>query len=306
LAVRDLVARTTDRKKILVFACGVDHAHRIKKLLDAAGCPAELVSGETPKTERDRIDEEISHDSGLQHIRALVNVNVLTTGFNAPRIDAIAMMRPTESAGLYVQMVGRGMRIAPGKTECVIFDYAGNVCRHGPIDAIRPTGTQGDGTGEPVMKKCPECLDLVPAGCAVCPGCGHEFPPRQARVQQAPIAGAILKEQQEEKIEEFDVSWTEYSLHKKSGKPDSVRIDYAYRLGTISEWVFPESPSEWGQHFYRKRCRDMGLPYPPKTAESFLVQALPQASRIWARRDGRWWRVVRAEWKIEEIEQIPF
>jgi DNA repair protein RadD len=67
-------------------------------------------------------------------------MGVLTTGFNAPAVDLIALLRPTKSAGLYVQMVGRGTRLAPGKENCLVLDFAGNVRRHGPIDLVRPDG----------------------------------------------------------------------------------------------------------------------------------------------------------------------
>ena len=71
-------------------------------------------------------------------IRALASMGVLTTGFNAPAVDLIAMLRPTKSAGLYVQMAGRGTRLAPGKDNCLVLDFAGNVARHGPVDAVTP------------------------------------------------------------------------------------------------------------------------------------------------------------------------
>ena len=66
-------------------------------------------------------------------------MGVLTTGFNAPAVDLIAMLRPTKSAGLYVQMVGRGSRLSPGKENCLVLDFAGNIETHGPIDLIAVT-----------------------------------------------------------------------------------------------------------------------------------------------------------------------
>ena len=75
-------------------------------------------------------------------------MGVLTTGFNAPAVDLIAMLRPTKSAGLYVQMAGRGTRLSPGKSNCLVLDFAGNVALHGPIDAVMPS-PPGKGDGEP-------------------------------------------------------------------------------------------------------------------------------------------------------------
>jgi superfamily II DNA or RNA helicase len=94
----------------------------------------------TPKDERDRIIAAFKRGE----LRALASMGVLTTGFNAPGVDLIAMLRPTKSPGLYVQMAGRGTRLAPGKGNCLVLDFAGNVTRHGPIDLVRPkTPRQG-------------------------------------------------------------------------------------------------------------------------------------------------------------------
>ena len=99
--------------------------------LRARGIDCEMVLGETPSEERDRIIE----DFRAGRLTALVSVNVLSYGFNVPHVDLIAMLRPTCSTGLYVQQVGRGTRKADGKKDCLVLDFAGNVRRHGPVDA---------------------------------------------------------------------------------------------------------------------------------------------------------------------------
>ena len=83
-------------------------------------------------------------------VRCLVSVNVLTTGFDAPRVDLLAMLRPTLSTGLYVQIVGRGTRKADGKVNCLILDFAGNCRRHGPVDQvdIKVGGSNGASAGQ--------------------------------------------------------------------------------------------------------------------------------------------------------------
>ncbi|MCG8557866.1 MAG: DEAD/DEAH box helicase, partial [Proteobacteria bacterium] len=111
-AVDDVVRRGADRKAWLFFATTVRHAELIAQRLQRKhriGC--DVVLGNMPKGER-RAAIEAFRDG---RIRALVNVGVLTTGFNAPRCDLLAIMRPTMSAALYVQMIGRGMRLFPGK-----------------------------------------------------------------------------------------------------------------------------------------------------------------------------------------------
>src|SRR3954452_22775660 len=105
-------------------------------------------------------------------------MNVLTTGFNAPAGDLIALLRPTKSTGLYVQMAGRGTRLAPGKDNCLVLDFAGNVARHGPIDLVRPKDPpKGGADGDMPNKLCPECRAINALAARVCVDCGYVFPP---------------------------------------------------------------------------------------------------------------------------------
>ena len=116
-----------------MFAVGVDHAHVLRDLLSERGITAGVVLGSTPKAERDAAIA----DFRAGRLRALVNCNVLTTGFDVPELDLVAVARPTASTSLHVQMLGRGTRIAAGKRDCLVLDFAGNVQRLGPITAPR-------------------------------------------------------------------------------------------------------------------------------------------------------------------------
>ncbi len=103
----------------MIFTSSVRHAHEILSLLPAE--QSALVVGETPDAERDSIIERFKE----KKLKFLVNVSVLTTGFDAPHVDVIAILRPTESVSLYQQIVGRGLRLSPGKTDCLVLDYTG-------------------------------------------------------------------------------------------------------------------------------------------------------------------------------------
>jgi DNA repair protein RadD len=170
--VREIIAIGKDRKSWLIFCAGVQHAQHIKDALVAQGIVAECVTGETPSAERDRILTEFK----AGRIQALTNANVLTTGFDAPSIDLIAMLRPTMSPGLYVQMAGRGLRIADGKTDCLVLDFAGVVEQHGPITAVRPPPKKGDKVGEAPVKVCDNCQEICHLSVRECPACGTPFP----------------------------------------------------------------------------------------------------------------------------------
>jgi len=172
LVAAEIVRLGHTRKSWLVFCAGVAHAQHIAEALNNEGITTECVTGDTPSNERDRI----LTDFKAGRITALTNANVLTTGFDAPGIDLIAMLRPTMSPGLYVQMAGRGLRIAPGKTDCLVLDFAGVVEQHGPITAVKPPPKKGEKQGEAPVKVCDHCQEICHLSVRVCPACGEAFP----------------------------------------------------------------------------------------------------------------------------------
>jgi DNA repair protein RadD len=137
-----------DRRGVMIFAATVEHAREVTGLLPADR--ARLITGDTPGPERDALIEAFKR----QQFRYLVNVSVLTTGFDAPHVDLIAILRPTESVSLYQQIVGRGLRLAPGKENCLILDYAGN-----PHDLYAPEvgAPRKKSDNVPVQVFCPDC-----------------------------------------------------------------------------------------------------------------------------------------------------
>jgi len=170
--VAEVIRIGHERKAWLFFCAGVDHAQHIKQCLLDQGITADCVTGDTPTAERAKMLAEFK----AGRIQALTNANVLTTGFDHPSIDLIAMLRPTMSPGLYVQMAGRGLRIADGKTDCLVLDFAGVVDQHGPITAVKPPPKKGDKIGEAPVKVCDNCQEIVHISCKVCPACGAAFP----------------------------------------------------------------------------------------------------------------------------------
>lgn len=146
--INQVIDYAQTRRGAMIFASTVEHAKEITALLPAG--QAALVSADTPAAERDALIDAFKQQS----LKYLVNVAVLTTGFDAPHVDLIAILRPTESVSLYQQIVGRGLRLYPGKTDCLILDYAGN-----PHDLYTPeVGNSKPHTGsQPVQVFCPEC-----------------------------------------------------------------------------------------------------------------------------------------------------
>ncbi|MDF4948589.1 DEAD/DEAH box helicase [Vibrio parahaemolyticus] len=146
--VEQIIQYARERKGVMIFAATVRHAQEIHGLLPEG--ETAIVIGDTPTPERDAIIQAFKN----REIKYLVNVSVLTTGFDAPHVDLIAILRPTESVSLYQQIVGRGLRLSEGKNECVVLDYAGN-----SYDLYQPEvgDPKPDSTSEIITIPCPAC-----------------------------------------------------------------------------------------------------------------------------------------------------
>lgn len=148
LIARAMMEHARDRKAI-VFAAGVKHAHTLAKVLSDAGVRAEALDGETPPYRR----EDMFRRFRAGDLRAVVNFGVLTEGFDEPSVDAIVLARPTQSQALYIQMVGRGLRLHPGKRDCLILDVADVSERHPLIQLPTLLGRKVTGEEEASRKR---------------------------------------------------------------------------------------------------------------------------------------------------------
>jgi DNA repair protein RadD len=243
-ACAEIVAATHDRRCVLIFATGVDHGrHVVQVLLDQHQVECGFVVGETPSDERAKLIERFK--SGT--LKYLCNVNVLSTGFDATNVDCVVLLRPTMSPGLYSQMCGRGFRLHPGKRDCLVLDYGGNVLRHGPVDELRLARPTSANPGEPPAKECPSCHALIATGYARCPHCGHLFPPPQrSQHERQASREAILS--QAVTTTDYEVLDVFYRVHRKrdaeAGAPPTMRVDYKIGLNEfVREWVCFEHSS---------------------------------------------------------------
>lgn len=148
LIIKNIIDMAKERKGVMIFTSSINHAIEIMQNLPPY--IAALVVGDTPGPERDEIIEAFKR----QELKFLVNVSVLTTGFDAPHVDVIAVLRPTESVSLYQQIVGRGLRLSPGKTDCLILDYTGqgHDLYSPEIDEDKPSSK-----AQKVEVLCPQC-----------------------------------------------------------------------------------------------------------------------------------------------------
>ena len=243
-SVMDLRAKAnlTGRKAILSFCSSVANAEATAiELKKQTGERVELITGETPSDMR----ASIIQDFKMRSLRWLVNVSVLTTGFDAPGVDCVAIFRPTQSPGLFYQMVGRGFRLADDKTDCLVLDYGENIQRHGPVDLLDEIEFKDKKKKNeaPPVKVCEGCGEICAIAIRVCPSCGTEFPPPE-RVEPTRTSSndAILSNQVE--VTEHKVNDVSYEIHQKKGSDGAdkshytLRVTYHYSIAsTVSEWV---------------------------------------------------------------------
>ena len=230
----EIVQLAADRKRWLVFAVTIAHAGHVCEALKDRGVVAAMVSAETPKAERAALISAFR----AGRIRCLVNVAVLTTGFDVPELDFIALLRATKSPVLYVQIAGRGMRLAPGKTDCLWADFTDTTALMGPVDAVKGRIAMGGRKGEAPTKLCPSCGSQNSAAATQCLDCGFLFPePERIKHGSEASAAAVLSSQQEDIFKSCLVSGVRYKIHRKEGGPPSLRVEYYDGLLRVaSEW----------------------------------------------------------------------
>lgn len=231
-AIAEIIAKGHDRKKWLLFAIDIEHAEHIAEELANNDVPTMVVHS---KMEFDRTVVINHYKRGT--FRAVVNVNVLTTGFDDPEIDLIALLRPTRSPVIHVQTIGRGLRIAEGKSNCLVLDFAGNTERLGPINDIQiKKKGKGRAGGEPITKVCPTCNEILPPAVRYCPECGHKFEFKTALQGTATERDVISTKEPVW----HNVTDVEYKVHRKAGSPKMVRVIYQCGLRAFNEYVCVE------------------------------------------------------------------
>jgi len=239
----DIVETWLDRgegRPTLCFAVNRAHAQNLCDAFNRAGVPAAYVDGETPLDERD----ELAVDFKAGKYKIICNVGVMTTGVDLPFVSCLIIARPTKSEMLWCQIVGRGLRLADGKKDCIILDHSDTTKRLGFVTDIihheLNMGKKRDGGAakewdEPKPKECPKCTYLRPPKMKVCPNCGFEAKP-QANVFTA--EGTLAELNGTGKNKKQDDGLTQY---------DRMEIFYQELLGFA---LMKGYKSGWAYHQY--------------------------------------------------------
>ena len=221
-------------------------------------------------------------------------------------------MRPTSTysfcsglqprLGSILQILGRGMRLAPGKKNCLVLDYAGNIERHGPITHVQPPRSAGRrNNGErhaPTCVICPVCRIASPLGATECADCGHTFN-RPERIKHDTVASTAevmrLSGLSGDPGEWMNVKSVHYYRHEKEGKTPTLRVEYLCGISTYKEWVCLEHPPGFarGKAMDWWKRRNVGQVIPDSIGLAlYLSDGLRQPLRIRVKREDKYWRVV--------------
>jgi DNA repair protein RadD len=290
--VDEVIALAGERKAWLFFCTGIQHAEHVKKALVSRGIIAECITGSTTKTQR----EQILADFKSGKIRALTNCNVLTTGFDYPDIDLIAMLRPTMSPGLYVQMAGRGLRPKSHTDHCLVLDFAGVVQTHGPITNITPPKKGGKGEGEAPVKLCEHCHEIVHISAKECPACGEPFPiaePVILKLHNEDIMGV-------EGIDMNVTSWLWQNHTSRASGSEMVKVTYYGALSDapVIEYLCINNEGYAGEKA-RRLLAEINYHAGGYLSEHDILDRLNKAkppSNIEYKKDGKFFKIMKREW----------
>lgn len=315
-ALREAIELGANRKKWLVFAAGTEHADNVALALNMFG-----ISAVSIHSKREGRDEGIA-DFRAGRVRAVVNNNMLTTGFDDPEIDLIVCLRPTASAVLWVQMLGRGTRPlwnfvningvwqmdprfdlntiegrlgsieASGKHNCLVLDFAGNTERLGPINDPVVPKKKGEKGGKAPVKKCPVCNTWIHASAKFCNTrqengtiCTHEFK-FETKLEHTASSKELIKTENPI-VEVLAVDHITVSLLEKQSVPNMMRVSYWCGLRSFSEVLCFEHTNYAGK-LARDWWRARSSKEPPTTTADALEKSVSLAPathiRIWLNR----------------------
>ena len=203
--VPDFIKRAEGRNHVVVFCPSIKICNDVCDILKAYDQTCEQFIGSTKeKGENGRKSIKARFESG--ETRWLVSVDALTTGFNAKCVDCLVVLRPTQSSSLWIQILGRGMRILLGKEDCLLLDYGENISRHGSVEYIEapPQKVKRNGGGEMVyVKTCPDCKEDMHMSSKECPKCGYQYPVIERRFSEVEENKDVLFDGSNQKKQEY-------------------------------------------------------------------------------------------------------
>lgn len=221
----DAIPRMIDRRKVVWACSSINHCELVNRLLKSYG--EDSCTLHSKMQDAERIEAQRSFERGSA--RHMVFVSIVSEGYDHPPIDCVVLMRPIRSPVLYVQTCGRGLRLAPNKSDLLVLDYGGVVETLGPLDSPMISSGGGGSKVDVVktgMKFCPQCLSYVTAFSKVCPDCHYVYPQPNSieKLFDRAHEGTILSEPKKPK--RVEIRSTSLSKFKSKNGNDCLKITY--------------------------------------------------------------------------------
>lgn len=221
-------------KRAIAFCVSVKHAEDVAADFRTAGYRASHIEGGMDDTQRRKIIDDFRHG----RIDVLTSADLVSEGFDVPTVEVGILLRPTQSLSLYIQQVGRVLRLAPGKKKALIIDHAGNTLRHGFIDEPRQWSLDGAVDAQeaavkvPRVSTCERCFAMYKPS-PVCPACGH-IAERGGRVVEQ-VDGELVQIS----------SAADYEVPDVEGKPLKEFERLYYMMKNVAKQRHIRDPERW-------------------------------------------------------------
>lgn len=309
----------------------IQHCLDVTMAIRQAGISVAHITSETPDDERKANIERFRNGE----IRCLVNVAVLTTGFNVPDVDLLCFMRPTRSPVLYIQTTGRGVRpvyadgydlstkegrlaaiAASHKPDCLLLDFGGVVDELGPIDQVsikkKYTGEKSESEEtKPVMKVCPSCSEMAASGQRYCYACGYRFFELASKASDAAV---LSSDEPPEWVPVVAMGQIRHAKRDDPAAPPSMKVSYASLDRTYYDFICFEHHKfkgtnkyyayERARAWYAKHAETSCPELVPETVEEALLMKYKVPSHILVKRNGKYWNVVDTKYEKQESNNI--
>ncbi len=237
--------RYANGKRAVAFCCSIEHSRHVVAQFQAAGIPAEHVDGETDPLVRDAAIQRFERGETL----VLSNVELFGEGFDLGSIEAVILLRPTQSLALYLQQCGRGLRPSLGKDRCIILDHASNSHLHGLPDDPREWTLEGRRkrqrrTDAPLpIRTCPRCFAALPAAVPACRYCGTVLGTSPREVEE--VAGELVE--------------VDPKVARRQRMREQARAESLEDLIAIGKSRGYKSPDKWAAYVWNARQQKRGV-----------------------------------------------
>jgi DNA repair protein RadD len=294
-------------RKTAIFALNIRHAELIRMVFEEHGVSTWLIHSQMPSEQVKQAIAEYSASKGV-----MVNVGILTIGSDIPSISCVILARRTLSTSLFFQIVGRGSRLSPGKSDCLILDLCGNALIHGidPDNPIRHEGGSNERreSSEPMIRICPMCESGCSLSTRICKQCGFEFPVEGKEPEEIEEAKDKPELVEFTGYKVFSCDLVRYSAYQGKGKilPTVKAEYYDGAIQIARQWLCPEHDG-WPRKKSELYWKELGggRPY-PKTVKEWVDRSgeLEAYLNLTVSFAGRYPEVKKVE-RIADTEGMP-